>query len=124
MQEIVVSRVANPALDGNGIVWKRSSVRALFGKSVRRCRLTFVEDVAHRAVINDHDFAKVRLHLGKVLDISSVSEGTMLPVIAACEVLAFRLEPVNDWVSILLHAGRECDQIIPLGDLDMLSRGT
>jgi len=74
------------------------ALSAAHGQSLRLCSdvctrstLTLVEDVAHRAVINDHDSAQIRLHLGQVLDIGPIAECAMLPIIPSREVLALRL---------------------------------
>ena len=109
MQEIIVRRIANPAFDWDGVVCSRSSVRPQFGMSAREHCLTFVENVAHGAVINDHDFAQIRLDLGQILDISPVAKGAMLPIIAARKVLALCFKPIDDGVGIFLHRRSEDD---------------
>lgn len=68
-----------------------SIVSPRFSACPRDKRLTFVEDVAHGAVINDHNPAEVRLHLSQILDISPVSERAVLPVIPSCKILALCL---------------------------------
>ena len=50
-----------------------------------------MENVAHGAVIEDHNLAEVRLHLSKILDVSPVTESAVLPVISSCKVLALYL---------------------------------
>lgn len=76
-----------------------------------------VEHVAERAVVEDHDTAQVRLDGAQVLDKGAVPEGAVLPVVPAREVLAVRLQPVYDRVGVLLHRGREDDQVEPLAHL-------
>ena len=68
-----------------------SIVSPRFSACPRGKRLTFVEDIAHGAVINDHDPAEVRLHLSHVLDISPVAERAVLPIVPSCKILALRL---------------------------------
>lgn len=62
-----------------------------------------MENVAHGAVIQDHDFAEIGLHLTQVLDIRPITKRAMLTVISPTKVLAFALEPINDRISILLN---------------------
>jgi hypothetical protein len=76
-------------------------------------RRTFVKKVTHRAIVQDHHFAQVRLHRTEVLDIRAIAERAMLAVISCVEVLAFLLEPVDDRVRIFLDAGGENNQLIP-----------
>lgn len=63
---------------------------------------TFVKDVAHGTVVQDHDFAKIRLDLGEILDVCAIAESAVLAVVAAGKVLALDLQPVNDGVGVLL----------------------
>jgi len=76
--------------------------------------LTFVEYIAHRAVVQDHDLAEIGLHLGQILDVGPVAEGAVLAVVAAAEVRAFSLEPVDYWVGVFLHGCGEDDEAVPL----------
>ena len=80
-------------------------------------RLTLVKDVAHGTIIDDHDSAEIRLNLGQIFDISPVAERAVLPVVPSRKVLALRLQPVNNWVGVLLHGRREDDQIVPFTHL-------
>jgi hypothetical protein len=64
---------------------------------------TFMEDVAHWTVVQDHDPAKIRLNRAEIFDISAVSEGTMLPVVPGLEVFPLLFQPVDDWIGIFLH---------------------
>lgn len=47
-----------------------------------------MEDVAHRTVVQNHDLAEIRLHLGEILDVCAVAEGAMLTVVTTSKVLA------------------------------------
>lgn len=49
------------------------------------CRLTLVEHVTERAVVQYHDLAKIRLHRAQVFDESPVSECAVLPVVSRRE---------------------------------------
>lgn len=80
-------------------------------------RLTFLKNVAHGAVINDHDFAQVGLDLSQVFDVSAIPEIAMLSVVPSYKVLALHLEPIDDGVGVFLHRGCKSNQIIPLTDL-------
>ena len=117
MEEVVVRRVRDPALDGNRIVCPSSVLRFLKCSS----RLTFVKNVAHRAIVQDHDLAQVRLDLRQVLDVRAVAVRAVLPVVAAREVGALALEPVDDRVGVLLHRGGEDDEVEPFADLGLLA---
>jgi hypothetical protein len=80
-----------------------------------------VKDVAHGTVVQDHDFAEVRLNLSKVLDVCAIAESAVLAVVAASKVLALDLQPVNDRIGVLLDRGREDNKIVPFRDLTLLS---
>ena len=64
---------------------------------------TFVEDIAHGAVIKDHDSAKVSLYMAKILNVRPVSKGTVLSIVSLAEIFTFQLKPVNNRVRVLLH---------------------
>lgn len=85
--------------------------------SKREGRLTFVEDIAHGTVINDHDLAQVGFNLGQVLDISPIAKRAVLPIVSSREVLALHFQPVNNRVGIFLHRGREYNQVVPFTNL-------
>jgi len=114
MQELVVCRVANPAFDGDGVVYPKVSKR---GKSIGTLRSdeshTFMENVRHGRVVKDHHAAKVRLDLRQVFDIRAVAVRAVLAVVAAGEVLALSLEPVDYRVCVLLHRSREDYEVVP-----------
>jgi len=84
-------------------------------------QLTFVEDITHRAVIQDHDSAEVWLDLAKILDVCAVPERTVLTIVPSTEVGPFSLQPVDHRISILLNRRRENDEIVPLRHLSMIS---
>lgn len=81
--------------------------------------LTWMEYVAQRAVIKDHDFAEVRLDLSKIFDVRPVAEGAVLSIVPPHEVLALNLEPVDDGIGILLYRSSKDDEIIPFTNLAM-----
>ena len=66
-----------------------------------------MENIAHRAVIQDHHFTQVRLDGAKVFDICTVPESAVLPIISAMEEFPFLFQPIDDWVSVFLDAGGE-----------------
>jgi hypothetical protein len=65
--------------------------------------LTWVEDVAQRAVVQNHDLAEIRLDLGEIFDVSPVAESAVLPIVSPHKVLALYLEPVDNRIGILLY---------------------
>ena len=77
-----------------------------------------VEQVAQRAVVEDHDLAQVRLYRAKVLYKGSVPERTMLPIETAREILSVALEPIDYGVGVLLDGGGKDHQVVPLAHLD------
>jgi hypothetical protein len=79
--------------------------------------LTFVENIAHGAVVENHDFAEVGLDLGEVFDVCAIAERAVLAVVSSCKVLALHLEPVDDGVGVFLHRRGEDDEVVPLGYL-------
>jgi hypothetical protein len=76
-----------------------------------------MKNVAQGAVIKNHDLAQIRLHLGKVLDVSSVTNRAVLSVVSSCEILALHLEPVDNRIGVLLYRGGEDDQVVPFTNL-------
>lgn len=78
---------------------------------------TFVKDITHWAVVENHDFTQIGLYLAKVLDVGAIAEGAMLAVISAAEVFTFAFEPVNNGVCVFLHGSCEDDKIVPLAHL-------
>ena len=69
----------------------------------RSLLLTFVQNVAHGAVVQDHDLAQVWLYLAEILDVCAVPKGAMLTVVPRAEVLAFLLKVIDDWVCVFLY---------------------
>lgn len=61
-----------------------------------------MEDITHRTVVQDHDLAEVWLDVTQVFDIGTIAECAMLSIVSPAKVLAFTLEPIDDWISILL----------------------
>lgn len=80
-------------------------------------KLTLMEHIAQWAVVQDHYLAQVRLDSTQILDEGAMTESAVLAVVAGGEELALRLQPVNDWVGVLLHRGREHNQIVPFAYL-------
>lgn len=111
----MIRRVIDPAFDRNSIVCRPSLAQA--AQHVRAKRLTLVKDVAHGAVINDHDAAEVRLNLGQIFDVSPIAERAVLPVVPSCKVLALRFQPVDYWVGVFLHRRCKDYQVVPLTHL-------
>lgn len=83
--------------------------------------LTWVEDVAQRAVVKYHNLAQIWFDLGKVLDVSPVANSAVLPVVSSCKVLALHLQPINNGISILLDRCGKYNQVVPFADLIHMS---
>lgn len=77
-----------------------SATQGFFGSP---SRLTFVQNVAHGAVVQDHDLAQIWLDLAKILDVCTVPKSAMLTVISRAEVLPFLLKVIDDWVCVFLY---------------------
>lgn len=75
-----------------------------------------MEQIAQRAIVENHNLAKIRLHRTQVLDIRSLPICAVLTVVAGRKELALRLEPVNDGVRVLLDGCGEYNQVVPLAD--------
>lgn len=82
-----------------------------------RGRLTFMEDVAHGTVINNHDPAEIGLYLGQIFDVSPVTERAVLSIVPSCKVLALGFQPVNDRIGVLLYRSCKDDQVVPFTHL-------
>lgn len=76
-----------------------------------------MKDVAHRAIVQDHDLAQIRLDLAKVFDIRAIAECAVLAIVASAEIGAFTFQPINDWVCVLLDRGGKDYKVIPLAYL-------
>lgn len=76
-------------------------------------QLTFVEYVAHRAVVQDHDPAEIWLDLTEVLDVCAVPKRTVLTIVPSTEIGPFSLQPVDYRISIFLNRRRENDEVVP-----------
>lgn len=62
-----------------------------------------MENIAHGAVVEDHDFTQVRLDLCQILDVCAIAKGAVLAVVSAAKVFAFTFDPVDDGICVLLH---------------------
>jgi hypothetical protein len=65
--------------------------------------LTWMENVAHGAVIEDHDFAQVGLNLSEIFDVGPVAKRAVLSIVSSSKVLALDFQPIDDRISVLLH---------------------
>lgn len=98
MQQVIVGRIANPALNGDGVV--------------------FVENVANGTVVENHHLAKVWLNSAKIFDVRSVAVCTVLAVVAGGEVFALEFKPIDDWIGVLLDRCCKDNEVVPFADLD------
>jgi hypothetical protein len=78
---------------------------------------TFMKNVAHGAIVYNHNFAQVWLDLSQVFDVCPIPESAMLPIIPPSKVFALYFKPVDDRVGVLLHRCRKNNQIVPFTDL-------
>lgn len=79
-----------------------------------------MKGVTDRTIVENHDFAEVRLYLTDIFDVCSVTERAMLTVIPRREILALQFEPINNGICILLNRGSEHNQIVPFADLQLV----
>lgn len=77
-----------------------------------------MENITHRTVVQNHDFAQIGLDLAQILDVGAVAEGAVLTVVSAAEVLALALEPVDDGVGVFLDGSGEDYEVVPFADLE------
>lgn len=76
-----------------------------------------MENIAHRTIIQNHNLTEIRFDLRQILDVGTISQRAMLPIVPPGEILAFALQPINDRIRIFLHRRREHNEIIPFADL-------
>ena len=83
-----------------------------------------MKNIAHGAVVENHDFTQIRFDLCQILDVCAIAEGAVLAVVSATKVLAFAFDPVNDGICVLLHGCSKDYKIVPFADLNMpVSKG-
>ena len=75
-----------------------------------------MKDITQRTIVQYHDPAEVGLHAAEILDVCSVPQRAVLPVIPRREVRPLLLQPVDDGVGVFLHRGREDDEVVPFAD--------
>ena len=78
-----------------------------------------MKNIAHGAVVEDHDFTQVRFDLSQVLDVCAIAECAVLAVVSAAKVFSFAFDPVNDGICVLLHGCSKDYKIVPFADLKM-----
>lgn len=78
---------------------------------------TFMKDVAHWAIVQDHHFTEIRLHRAKVFDVCPIAERAVLSIVAGLEVLALLLEPVDHGIRVFLYTRGENHKLVPLANL-------
>jgi hypothetical protein len=114
MQEIVVGRIADPTFDWYGVVCGNLSDASYNPTDV--IMHTFMENIAHRTIVQDSHPAQIRLNTTKIFDVCSVPKGAMLSIVSTLEEFPFLLQPIDDRVGVLLHAGGEDNELVPLAD--------
>jgi hypothetical protein len=75
---------------------------------------TFMENITHRAIIQNSYSTQVRLNATQILYIRPIPKRAMLSIIPSLEELPLLLQPIDDGVSVLLDAGSEDDELVPL----------
>ena len=78
-----------------------------------------MEYIAHRTVVENHDFAQIGFDLCQVLDVCAIAERAVLAVVSAAKVFSFAFDPVNDGICVLLHGCSKDYKIVPFADLKM-----
>lgn len=76
-----------------------------------------MKNVAHGAIVYDHNLTQVWLDLSQVFNVCPIPEGAMLSIIPSSKVFALYFKPVDDGVGVLLHRRRKNNQIVPFTDL-------
>lgn len=71
MEEIIVRWITDPTLYRYGVVYYHSVNHHL--QHTAYCRLTFMEYIAHRTVVQNHDFTEIGLDLAEVFDVGSIA---------------------------------------------------
>ena len=62
-----------------------------------------MEHITQRAIVQDHDFAKIWLDGAQIFDEGTMTESAMLAVEPRGEEFALLLKPVNDRIGVLLN---------------------
>lgn len=78
-----------------------------------------MKNIAHRAVIKNHDLTQIRFYLRQILYVRAIAECAVLAIVSAAEIFAFALNPIDDRISVFLYRCSEYYQIIPFADLMM-----
>lgn len=79
--QFAICRVADPAFNGYRIICTHCESRRTTLYVIKR--LTFVKDVTHGRIIQNHNFAQIWLHLRQIFNVSAIPERAVLPVISS-----------------------------------------
>jgi hypothetical protein len=66
-----------------------------------------MKNIAHRAVVENHDLTQVGFYLSQILYVCTIAECAMLTIVSAAEVFAFTFNPINDGISVFLYRRSE-----------------
>lgn len=62
-----------------------------------------MEYIAHRTVVENHDFAQIGFDLCQVLDVCAIAKSAMLTIVSAAEIFTFAFQPVDDRICVFLY---------------------
>ena len=79
-----------------------------------------MENIAHGAVVENHDFTQIRFDLCQIFDICAIAKRAVLAVVSAAKVFAFAFDPVNDRICVLLHGCSKNYEIVPFANLRII----
>jgi hypothetical protein len=80
---------------------------------------TFVEYVAHRGIVDNHDLGEIGLYGRQIFYIGSVSMRAVLAVVTALEILSILLQPIDHRICIFLYRRSKYNKVVPLRDLEV-----
>lgn len=105
------------ALSAISIVSRTSKHDTTHHSRIAQGSHTFVENITHGRIIQNHHPRQIRLHSTQILDIRPVPESAMLPIIPSRKILPLPLQIINHGIRVLLHGSREYYQGVPFRDL-------
>jgi len=84
--------------------------------SIHTSNHTFVENIAHGAVVQNSHPTQIRLNATQILYVRAVPESAVLSIIPPLKEFSLLLQPIDNRVGVFLHAGGEHDELVPLAD--------
>ena len=91
VEQVIVRRIIDPTFDGNSIICANTISLCQQNGCLMMTAITFVEDVAQRAIIQDHDSTQIWFHRAEVFDVCPVSVRAVLTIVTSREIFSLLL---------------------------------